>query len=356
MASLVLRIEIQQQKRVYFPGETISGILHVEPASNVTCRKLTINMNWRTGGRGNTDEGAKPQTITLYTGDFKAGLVEQFPFVFTVPNGPLTYHGNLLYVNWYLKAQADIAWAIDPTAQAEFVIGSPAEPVPLDLGPNYKPPKPPSQKEDMPWWGYVICAIILGVLVYFFSWCCLIIAVPLIVFWAIPAYIKYLQVKKLGNRVLEIDPQQAYGGDPIAVTFRYQAKKQIKVEYISATITGEEKVESGSGSTRQTHRNPLFNEEQFLVRDIVTAPGVPASHRAEIYLPAKAAPTFVSPNNAVEWKVNLNIKITNYGIWTETYSITVWPTPGQEQFVPEPDWDDDDDDEDDNNVKPILKH
>ncbi|MCP4500914.1 MAG: hypothetical protein GY822_13215 [Deltaproteobacteria bacterium] len=37
-------------------------------------------------------------------------------------NGPLTYRGELLNVDWFLKARADIPWALDPKAELVFVV------------------------------------------------------------------------------------------------------------------------------------------------------------------------------------------------------------------------------------------
>jgi hypothetical protein len=171
--------------------------------------------------------------------------------------------------------------------------------------------------------------------------------VPIVVaVWAFTAIPRYLQVRKLRNRVLDIEPLEAYGGESIAVNFQYHPSTSVKIEYISAILSGQENVVSGSGSTRQAHTHPLYSEEKFMVKDVTTVPGLPASHRVDLTFPLKGAPTFVASANKIEWKVLFGIKLAGVRKWEETYPVTLWPTPGQEQFVPD-DFDDDDDDDDD---------
>ncbi|PTX97382.1 hypothetical protein DB346_20515 [Verrucomicrobia bacterium LW23] len=340
-----LSIQIKDEKRAYYPGDEITGTVIAKPQADTICRKLTIALNWRTGGMGNVDEGKPQGEITLFSGTLRAGVPQEFPFSLTVPPGPLTYHGNIVYVNWYLHAQADVPWAFDPTVRREFILASPQDPVPLDLGPSYKPPKHPSSNEPTPWWLIILLILAAAVATWFFP-CCLFIIIPAVIFWAIPEYRKWLQVKKLGKRVLHIEPQQAYAGESIEVSFQYQATSRVDLEFISAELLGQERVESGSGSNRKTHKHKIFGNEEFLLRDAIVTPGIPGSHRATLWFPKDAAPTFAASNNWVEWSVIFRLKVRGYGVWEETHPVTLWPTPGVEHFKSHRDPDDFDEHED----------
>jgi hypothetical protein len=91
------------------------------------CDGLEITFGWQTHGRGNRNEGPV-ETTRLGPFEWQAGAAERYPFEFKLPNGPVSYHGTLVNVDWYLRARADVPWAIDPKGEQEVLL----EPAPAE--------------------------------------------------------------------------------------------------------------------------------------------------------------------------------------------------------------------------------
>jgi hypothetical protein len=137
----------------YHFGDTVLGAVEVYVASKCVCRWLVLELEWRTHGRGDQDWGLH-QRLKLFEGEWEPGWVYRYPFAFTAPNGPATYHGHNLNVDWYVRARADLDGlskkmierdillipakppAMDPTTSVPERLGQ----TPVNLGPAYRSP------------------------------------------------------------------------------------------------------------------------------------------------------------------------------------------------------------------------
>ena len=57
MAKCELWIQPERPDRTYRPGDTVAGQVHVRVTDECRCDDLTIQLQWRTHGKGNRDEG-----------------------------------------------------------------------------------------------------------------------------------------------------------------------------------------------------------------------------------------------------------------------------------------------------------
>ncbi|MCP4220745.1 MAG: mechanosensitive ion channel, partial [bacterium] len=121
MSKCDLKVVFDRADRVYHPGETISGNVEVEVNKDVKCNALKIEMRWQTHGKGNTDFEIMAETEEPEM-EWNAGSMLRFPFRFKAPKMPLTYHGHFLNIDHYIRATADIPWAIDPKTSEEFIL------------------------------------------------------------------------------------------------------------------------------------------------------------------------------------------------------------------------------------------
>jgi hypothetical protein len=72
--------------------------------------------------------------------ELEPGTQHTDPFEFTLPKeGPYTYHGKNLNVDWQLEARSDIAWARDPVAREDILV-TPGDVVPRVTEGNQKGP------------------------------------------------------------------------------------------------------------------------------------------------------------------------------------------------------------------------
>ena len=119
MSKCHIWIEIDDPDRVYHPGDTVGARVHVDVDEDVTCDGLEVTRQWSTHGRGNAEAG-DTRFKRLFSGEWKAGTTHSYRVEFVIPNGPYSYHGHYLNVDWYVRARADIPWAFDPKAEADF--------------------------------------------------------------------------------------------------------------------------------------------------------------------------------------------------------------------------------------------
>jgi hypothetical protein len=107
--------------RVYAPGDAVSGTVEVRADQDCRCTALTISRLWKTHGRGSINEGGAEKQVA-FSGTWSAGRSYTYPFTFAVPEGPTTYHGREVNVDWYVQAVADVPWDFDPRADIDFVV------------------------------------------------------------------------------------------------------------------------------------------------------------------------------------------------------------------------------------------
>ncbi|GEM_PF-647861 len=96
----------------YYLGDPIAGTVTVSTDHGLNCRGVYVQLNWRTSGKGDCDEKTVSQEY-VHRGPLPAGE-NKFSFRFNLPDGPASYDGEILSVNWYISAWVDLAWARDP--------------------------------------------------------------------------------------------------------------------------------------------------------------------------------------------------------------------------------------------------
>jgi hypothetical protein len=137
-----IQITFDRLDRLYRSGETVSGKVVLQPDADRTYSKIWLTYRWRTHGKGDRDEGPE-QSLALaeeqYVG---AGERREYPFSFPAPNGPVTYHGHYLNVDWYLTAHAQRGPVSHVKSEQDFLLlaGDPTGPVVLGTKPPSKEP------------------------------------------------------------------------------------------------------------------------------------------------------------------------------------------------------------------------
>lgn len=95
-------------------GGKLRGQMTVQTVKAVDVKGFEVILRWFTDGPGNRDEGVVARQS--YPGEkLEPGRELTLAFEFQTPiDGPITYAGKYVKVNWELKGTADIPWAIDP--------------------------------------------------------------------------------------------------------------------------------------------------------------------------------------------------------------------------------------------------
>ena len=117
MSGCHLRIELDERHPT-LAGGTVQGSVLVSADEPLSCNRLTLELGWQTGGRGEI-ERCEVENLILFAGDWNAGC-ERYPFTLELPAGPVSYRGHDLSIEWFLLARASLPLKDDPEAAISF--------------------------------------------------------------------------------------------------------------------------------------------------------------------------------------------------------------------------------------------
>ena len=344
MAKCDLAIEFERSDRRYRPGETVSGKVTVQVNAKVQCNGLTVKRLWHTHGKGNYAEGSDSVEEVVFSGEWWPGETHAYPFAFEVPAAPVSYHGEVLNVDHYVAARADIPWAIDPKAEEDFLLLAGPESCQIPTEVSEAMQGASTQLQGMG----AACGVIFGMIFFCAGLIPLGIGVvgvsqgEMAAVMAIPfggifmlvgggiafmASRKILAERKLGPVEVTVSPRQLNPGDRFEVELRFAPKARIELNEITATLKGQEVVISGSGTKRTTHRHVFHDEVQQLLAACDVWPEEGTSAKGSFQIPHDAAPSFVASDNRLEWSVELHVDIARWPDWQSTEILAVAPVP-----------------------------
>lgn len=345
MSKCTIFVELDEPTRQYTPGDTVRGEVHVMVNSDCKCDALTVELAWETHGRGNHAEGVHTLDVP-FQGQWTSGTEHRYPFEFELPNGPYTYHGHYLNVDWYVRANADIPWAIDPKGKTEVLLG-PGDPTSNGSDPDsyinrgefhtgLSQLQPHATTGNgcmivvaLPFLGFGLLTMVAPFFdtsgeVDFFS------ALFGLVFAAAGGAMLFGALRnpmakmKLGQVDVELPDEALQPGDALPVTVRVDAAARGKLDEAKATLICRERVVSGSGTNRTTHTEDILSEALFLQEK--STPGGPrlvmeGTHR----LPDDAAPSFYADDNELLWLVEVHVDVPNWPDYKTEHYFEVLP-------------------------------
>lgn len=320
MARCDLQIELEGAADTVFRlGDTISGSVEVGVDRDVDRQKLVAKLLWKTHGRGNSDEAAFDE-LELYTGPWSSGEHHTYPFQLTLPEeGPYTYRGEYLNVDWYVEARSDIPWARDPRTSQDFLVrpGDRIRPeIHSEVGLEFR------NALDSPVVAFIgvafaIVSVASGLYAYLEDpdfW----------VAWVICAGLGLAAAGVLGPRVRRWlasrrigDVQVTIGSlDPdgrLACEVGVGARDISAIRRVNATLILDEVVTSGSGTNRSTHTHRAFESEV----DLPMAGFGPSGRRyaAKLELPEPPIFSFSSSDNKLRWNVEIRVDVSGWPDW-----------------------------------------
>jgi hypothetical protein len=335
MARADLEIRINKPDTTFYPGDTLEGEVVVYRSPDKKKGTLRLERFWKTHGRGNTASGGHSELV-LKTAQVGTADQEIYPFTMKVPNGPFTYHGELLNVDWYLKARLDVPWAIDPKTQTSFGVHPGPEP----------PPAPSEIKErinaqrsgkgatgPLAVVGAIFAlaglAVMAGAIadsdapIFAVIFPGIFVAVGLGLLFA--ALRNKFASRKLGKVNLTVLPLEVGPGQEVACHLHFVPKSTVHLNHIKLILSCSEVVVSGSGTNRTTHRKELHRQEKNLVSGRDLRRGMPFDQDTTFSLPQRGPLSFAASDNDLIWQVRCEIDIDKWPDWTKELPFVVWP-------------------------------
>jgi len=321
-------ISIKTNRTNYKLGDIVKGQVTVEVNKECKCDGLVLKKYWKTHGKGNRSSGGV-QTLNLFQGVWQPGLYT-YSFSFELNDGPFSYHGHYINVDWYLNARADIPWALDPADEIEFILEKGTEELPGNLS-GYEVHDTEDKVSGLQDYGlfkyFPLLFVIVGVAImyydqsYFFGG----------IFSVVGAVIFYKLIqssiaeKKLGNVECVIDENNLRPGDNFSFTIAFNPKSDITINSASVKLVGKEIAMSGSGTKKTTHMHTLYSNETPLLNQGKFTRGIPVRDKRRLDIPLDAAPSFRTSDNRISWALSIEIDIPQWPDWEHSLPINVRP-------------------------------
>ena len=351
-----LIIELDQPNQRYYAGDEVTGQVHVAVNKDYQCKNLRIICKWLAHGTGTEATGSR-RFINAYSGEWSAGGVHSYPFSFTLPGGPCSYHGKLLEVDWQIEVRAEDSWSIDPREVLTFWVDSaPADrAIPYQTGdPRNSHNRTVDERNEQIagsiWSRLIFTAVILAMALFFLFLSLvailddvfeLLLAIPmtaLMLYIAVSSFYgmirNRLAYKRLGDLQVELSRTHLQPGDSFDVVVEFPSGANASLNAVEVTFIGQERVISRSDDSRTTHRHHLVDPEPRLVAGseglrLVKGRGARLIH--SLTIPHDAPPSFHAHENNLIWAVEVHVDVRRWPDWRKRFAIEVQPLPSPPQ-------------------------
>lgn len=354
-----LAIAFDDSEPTYQPGDPITGVVRVDPMVERECRELRITCHWKTHGRGTPAEGSH-RDHPLFSGPLTPGEPHEYPFEVELPNGPCTYHGHYLNVDWVLCAIAEFADHDDIRVEKDFRVVPGWEVIdrPYQIGHDGDDAPLTATDRTQPGLGRRSLVGPVAFFSFFIGICVVFLVVvfkmmgaadgedafhPLMMipFIAVPAFMIFVALGtlwrsvlrnrfsaiKLGELEASLDPLYVHAGRSTTLTIAIPESSDVTIREIAVTLRGEEWVRYRQGTNTRV-RTDLLHEENHIVpgsRERRLPEGEAADMDYELTIPPEAPPTFRAHHNEVRWLVEVHVDIAGWPDWKHTLHLDVYP-------------------------------
>jgi hypothetical protein len=353
------QIHFDKSDRTYQLGEEITGKILLEVSKDTPCHKIWIEYGWHTHGKGDVADGGRT-IITLYENiDLKGREPMALPFRFTAPNGPVSYHGFFINVDWYISVHMILPNRADIHDGQDFLLLGSGTAREINLGnrtlkkdelpihthstviskvartkieSRYQPEEPIPTK----YLGKLI-GIPLLIAVFFLSLAIFShykmpgLAVILTMFVYAIFFISYQKIingiARLRIKIikLQVEPRIVYVGQQINCQLEFQNRGAKNPKYMLAMLSAEERIELGAGTQRT-----MFKQVSY--RDTVSRrvygnhnPLKPINLQCSLPITQEAPVTFMAGGNSIRWKFDIYVVFNEWLAWKTSIPLTVLP-------------------------------
>jgi hypothetical protein len=264
------------------------------------------------------------------------------------PAAPATHHGQLVNVDHYVVARADIPWASDPKAEADILIegGDAADFTKTGAA------KAPSPAEVQKVMGIVPnlaigCGGLVSLICLAFMGVALaesvrrgsgVMGIVLDVLGTVPAplflaaglfgvgwgVVHKMRAARLGEPEVSVEPKKPKVGGVVSVEFVINPRTDVVLDDVSFDLVCTETATSGSGTNKTRHNHELVRTGQVVDPGGVTLPGgQPVRRKGQLAIPQGSPVSFGSESNRVAWSVEARVRVQGWPAWSVQVPLTV---------------------------------
>lgn len=348
-------LELELDDRQYQAGDEVTGRVHVSVDKDCECDELTVTAQWYTHGRGTPTSGSEHTTLVVANEDWKPGESHTYPFSILLPNGPCTYRGHYLNVDWSVEADIEISWSFDPEVDKDIVVEPADEPVgePYRTGDPHSASHQDASTRTGGAGGGAGCVVLL--LVPFLlagigttgagvammgdeegAW--MMVAFGL-VFTGFPLWIiwkKFLRNKvaemQLGDVEAGIEDSTVSPGDEVGLEVYIPPESDTELNMVNVGLRGWEKVKYQQGTNTRTRTHEFYNVDDVVDGTIARrlADGESARLETVVEVPETAPYTFHAYRNDIYWAATVHVDIDGWPDWKKEIPVDVVPAVEEE--------------------------
>jgi len=112
-------LSLDEDKRVYAPGDQLSGRLEVRFEEDCKVRRFELAVGWRTEGRGDEDSRTAEVVELTESGSTVPKKFEHY-FNIVLPEAPWSYAGNLIKIQWFVGCYVKVGLKSEQRKEVEF--------------------------------------------------------------------------------------------------------------------------------------------------------------------------------------------------------------------------------------------
>ena len=325
MSKCKLSIELPGPDDFVPPGGELDVIVHVSCDRTMKCNGLHLGRSWRTHGLGNRPDGGS-LVEELFSGTWEPGDYA-YPTKVRFPEGPRSYHGLAINVDWYLEARADIPIGIDPTAERMVLMVDPAPPKPYTPPRVWAPQPIKLSTSASPWMIVAFMMIpVIFVLMLAFTPTLGLLLIPVVAYLILSFRSGNATVRSIGQVALELHPQTIAPGEELHAMLRLQPRKSVDIEHVTMNLRAMESTTNGSGTTSTYHREEAFLLEERVAGDLQLSGGDHLEEECTFKLPITAPESLDLRDNEITTRFKLEIQIVGQEIVAFDQPIHIGPT------------------------------
>lgn len=357
-------VRFDESDRVYRIGGKVSGTVIVTSNTDTSVSDVWLTYRWRTHGEGNRDRGPEERlALGGRNTAVVAGQSAEFPFRFAAPNGPVTYHGQHLNVDWYLTAYARSGPVRVVKTEEDFILltGPPTaalmlgtqeialKDLPLrrrqELGAVYGLPEAEPAETIIAAWrsgtrkvlAWVLWAIAASAMFFLCEGLSALmaphrvlpvvsaIAIVIVLAFGAAYVLRNAYKRKLEVEHLQVEPSTTYPGNTLGCRLDLRVKHTVFLRSISASIIRQERVTRAEGTTTVTEVHIMGKKTYAKRYDESFSEGRAIAFRCSLPVDEDAPASFTAPNNAMEWYAAVQVQLKGWPGLNKTLPIVVLP-------------------------------
>ncbi len=324
MSKCEIKIAFDRPDRIYRGGESVRGTVKISVNETVNSKGVKLSHRWKTHGRGNVDSGPEEIIVLSQSKLLMAGEEFEFPFELKTAPYPVSYHGQLISIDHYVRVDVDVPWARNPFAEEDYILRPGAVPPEMtgDRGSKVALKAAPAKLGMIATVFLSLFGVIFLTFIAAFAFFLLPVILAVVAFFWIR---KTAVAARVGTVEVSMPHIIVAPGEDWPFEISFTPRKTFQVKSITLKIVATETTVSGSGSDRKTSTHELLAKSIPLRESSLLVAGELVNEKQLVKFPGLNAYSFDASDNKITWNAEVRIDIPRFPDWSKSEELQVVP-------------------------------